>query len=432
MSDQKEVTLGWSQQPLKNLFSRLINGGTPSTSVAEYWNGNIPWITGADFTSKGIGEIRRYVSQLGINSSSTSVVTEGNLLVVTRTGVGKLAICQEPTAISQDITGVCVDPEKADTLFMFYLLQRELEQLKKLNQGTSINGIVRSDLEEHVVLLPTRLSIQQKIARILQTVNQAIEKTEQLIGKYQQIKEGLMHDLFTRGIGTDGQLRPPREQAPELYQHTPIGWIPKEWQLVRCKDICTRISVGIVIQPTQYYVTDGVPAFRSANVREFGIDPTNFVYISSESNDLLVKSQIRTGDILTVRTGYPGTSAVVPPEFDGANCVDIIVSTPSAAVESNFLCDWVNSSFGKGQVLRQQGGMAQQHFNVGEMMELLVALPALDEQRSLSQRIDSSKKKISIEEEQLLKLQKQKSGLMHDLLTGTVPVSVDSASEVNA
>ena len=68
-----------------------------------------------------------------------------------------------------------------------------------------------------------------KIARILQTIDQAIEKTEALIEKYQQIKAGLMHDLFTRGIGADGKLRPPREQAPELYQQTPIGWIPKEW-----------------------------------------------------------------------------------------------------------------------------------------------------------------------------------------------------------
>ncbi|MGB5599730.1 MAG: restriction endonuclease subunit S, partial [Thiothrix litoralis] len=73
-----------------------------------------------------------------------------------------------------------------------------------------------------------KISLQKKIATILQTIDQTIESTQALIEKYQLIKAGLMHDLFTRGIGADGKLRPPREEAPELYQETAIGWIPKE------------------------------------------------------------------------------------------------------------------------------------------------------------------------------------------------------------
>ena len=72
---------------------------------------------------------------------------------------------------------------------------------------------------------------QQKIATILSTTDTAIEKTEALIEKYQQIKAGLMHDLFTRGVLPNGQLRPSREEAPELYYETEIGWIPKEWRV---------------------------------------------------------------------------------------------------------------------------------------------------------------------------------------------------------
>lgn len=186
------------------------------------------------------------------------------------------------------------------------------------------------------------------------------------------------------------------------------------------------ICVGIVIQPTQYYVEDGVPAFRSANIREDGIDPSNFVYISTEANRLLAKSQIKAGDIITVRTGYPGTSAVVPQEFQGANCIDILISTPNELVSSEYLCDWINSSFGKGQVLRQQGGMAQQHFNVGEMRELLVALPDLVEQERIKNKIKAINGKLTIERALAVKLQAQKLGLMQDLLTGKVPVRIES------
>lgn len=278
------------------------------------------------------------------------------------------------------------------------------------------------------IKIPKSKKIQEKIAEYLDTIDKAIEKTEALIGKYQQIKAGMMHDLFTRGIGADGKLRPPREQAPEMYQHTPIGWIPKKWQIKHCSDLCSRICVGIVIQPTQYYVEDGVPAFRSANVREDGIDPSNFVYISASSNLLLGKSQLKADDIVTVRTGYPGTSAVVPKEFHGANCIDILISTPNESISAHFLCDWINSSFGKGQVLRQQGGMAQQHFNVGEMKELLVALPEMKEQLNIRDKVGVIADKLKIERALLDKLQKQKTGLMHDLLTGKIRVMPESTT----
>ena len=97
------------------------------------------------------------------------------------------------------------------------------------------------------------------------------------------------------------------------YKQTEVGVIPEEWEIRTCAKLSEMITVGIVIRPTQYYEKQGVPAFRSANIRESGIDSSDLVYISHRSNALLSKSQTRQGDVLTVRTGYPGTSAVVPP-----------------------------------------------------------------------------------------------------------------------
>lgn len=295
-------------------------------------------------------------------------------------------------------------------------------------QTTGLINLKVDDYLDHKVWCPSKVH-QQKIADILTRINDTIEKTEALIEKYQQIKAGLMHDLFTRGVLPDGKLRPTREQAPELYRETGIGWIPKEWTVRRNADLCQRICVGIVIQPTQYYVEDGIPAFRSANIREHGIDKSNFVFISSAANNLLIKSQVRAGDIISVRTGYPGTSAVVPLEFDGANCIDILIATPGGEVSSDYLCAWINSSFGKGQVFRQQGGMAQQHFNVGEMKELMVAFPDVDEQVRIEKILNNFSAKLKKESDFLNKIHFQKKGLMHDLLTGKVAVKVDEAQE---
>ena len=164
------------------------------------------------------------------------------------------------------------------------------------------------------------------------------------------------------------------QAVPPGYKGTEVGVIPENWEVHPCSELSERIMVGIVIRPTQYYAPHGVPAFRSANIRQEGISDSDLVFITEASNALLAKSQTRTGDILTVRTGYPGTSAVVRAEQAGCNCIDIIITRPRKSVNSGYLALWINSPFGKEQVLRHQGGLAQKHFNVGDMRNLLVAV----------------------------------------------------------
>jgi len=207
---------------------RLVNGGTPPTGIPSYWSGRTPWITGADFTESGVGEFRRFVSQRAVQETATNVIPKEELLLVTRTGVGKLAIAPCDVAISQDITGVYADRDQVDVGFLYHRMRQGVEDLKKLNQGTSINGIVRKDLISYKLNLPP-LPCQRRIAKILATIDDAVAHTEALIAKTQAIKAGLMRDLFTRGVTPDGKLRPPREEAPQLYKQSPLGWIPKEW-----------------------------------------------------------------------------------------------------------------------------------------------------------------------------------------------------------
>lgn len=426
-----DAMVSWQEAPLGELADIAI-GGTPSRDVESYWASDrtdgFPWVAISDLHGRIIRETKEQITAAGVNNSNVKLVTAGTVLMSFKLSLGRVAFAGRDLFTNEAIAAFKSRGEVAED-FLFYVLP---EAVRTTATDVAIKGATlnKESLKALRIPYPCK-AVQQRIATILTGLDTTIEKTEALIAKYQQIKAGLMHDLFTRGVLPNGQLRPPREQAPELYQQTAIGWIPREWDVKPCADLCSRICVGIVIQPTQYYVEDGVPAFRSANVREDGIDPNNFVYISAGANRLLAKSQVKTGDIVSVRTGYPGTSAVIPSEFQGANCIDILISTPNEKVISEFLCDWINSSFGKGQVLRQQGGMAQQHFNVGEMRELLVALPDLNEQERIRGKIKSVSGKLAIEKALAEKLQAQKSGLMHDLLTGKVTVKVEEPEVVD-
>jgi type I restriction enzyme, S subunit len=202
------------------------------------------------------------------------------------------------------------------------------------------------------------------------------------------------------------------------YKQTEVGVIPVEWDTNQCSEVSERIMVGIVIRPTQYYVRHGVPAFRSANIREDGINDLDLVFISAASNALLEKSQTRTGDVLTVRTGYPGTSAVVHNKHAGCNCIDILITRPSKKLDSEWLAIWINSSFGKEQVLRNQGGLAQKHFNVSDMRNLVVALPPLSEQRAIATALSDVDELLGELGRLIAKKRDLKQAAMQQLLTG--------------
>ena len=186
----------WLVLSLAEVTAKFIGGGTPSTSVPEYWDGTIPWITGADAEQKIATTSRKYVTERGIKESSTCIVPEGNILLVTRTGVGKVSIAGVDIAISQDLTGVVLDREVIDASYLYRQLKYLGRELQRLSQGTIIQGIKREEVEELPIPVPP-LAEQRRIAAILDAHDARLRAEEAALAKLRQVKRGLMDDLLT-------------------------------------------------------------------------------------------------------------------------------------------------------------------------------------------------------------------------------------------
>src|ERR1017187_1048970 len=187
--------------------------------------------------------------------------------------------------------------------------------------GRQANGLTRYALPLASVRgiplwLPERKEEQRAVGTVLRMVDDAITKSEVVVAGLKQVRTGLLHDLLTCGLDENGRLRDPFAR-PEQFRDWSIGRIPREWEVKTCDALCHQIVVGIVVKPAQYYVDKGVAALRSANVRENYINFEDLVYISHESNRVLGKSALRTDDLVTVRTGYPGTTSAIPECLDG-------------------------------------------------------------------------------------------------------------------
>ncbi len=195
--------------------------------------------------------------------------------------------------------------------------------------------------------------------------------------------------------------------------------IPEGWREATAEELCSRISVGIVIKPTQYYVDEeqGVRAFRSANIGEGFVRDSEWIHISEDGHAKNKKSALKANDILIVRTGYPGTACLLPPEYEGSNCIDIIFARPDPEqVVPAYLCTFTNSEYGKKQVLDGSGGLAQQHFNVGAYKKLKLPLPPLFEQRRIEETLETWDRASETVEALIANARAQKQALMQQLL----------------
>lgn len=419
----------WDVRQVEDL-GQVISGGTPNRNIPTYWAGDIPWVAPAEMANlaqKYLHDTQENITEAGLKSSGATLLPSDALLVTTRATIGLVALAGTQVATNQGFKSVVLN-DGSDPSFYYHLFHQLTSELTRLASGTTFLEISRREFASIKVPVPP-YGEQRRIAEILDTIDEAIRQTERVIEKLQQVKQGLLHDLLTRGIDENGELRDP-ERHPEQFKDSPLGTIPKEWSVRTCGDVCSEIVVGIVIKPSQYYRPSGIPVLRSANVRENFLDLTDLAYMSENDHASMRKSAVRPGDIVTVRTGYPGMTSVVPHHLKEANTVDIIVSRPAPGIDAPYLSMWINSEFGRGQILRGQGGLAQQHFNISQMRKLLIAVPSRREQAEITKIMHGVHARLRQERRSVQKLYQLKQGVMNDLLTGRVRVPVPEGATV--
>ena len=316
-----------------------------------------------------------------------------------------------------------------------------LKILSREKIGTSIPYIKLEHLSEFPLSLPVCRLEQQKIATILQTIDQTIEKTEALIKKYQQIKAGLMHDLFTRGITADGKLRPPREQAPELYQETLIGWIPKDWRVATLKSLLAPLPHNMRSGPfgsallKHELVEDGIPFLGIDNIHIESFVSIYRRYISVKKYNELLKYSVRPKDVVITIMGTVGRCTVIPDDIGQALSSKHLwtMTLDQEKVFPELVCWQLNyASWVKAWFRRETQGGIMDAIQSKTLKTLLLPVPLQNEQELIFNKYITINSRIDFERKSLEKLNKQKQGLMQDLLTGKVPVKVDNPEASHA
>lgn len=185
----------WELLEINDLADDFQSGGTPKTNVQEYWDGEIPWIQSSDLETDCLFEIKvqKSISEKGLKKSSAKIIPKDSIAVVTRVGVGKLAVMRHEYATSQDF--LSLSNLKSNIEFTAYLLYRLLQKEVTQLQGTSIKGITKVELLSKKVLIPS-LSEQQAIGAYFSNLDNLISAHQEKISQLETLKKKLLQDMF--------------------------------------------------------------------------------------------------------------------------------------------------------------------------------------------------------------------------------------------
>ncbi|MBU1444217.1 MAG: restriction endonuclease subunit S [Gammaproteobacteria bacterium] len=311
--------------------------------------------------------------------------------------------------------------------FVFHLTQ--WRRFRHLAEGQMVGSagqlrVPRAFFDEFQI---TSLSAghQVRIAQILDTLDTAIHETEAIIAKLKAVKQGLLHDLLTRGIDANGELRQPQAEAPHLYKASTLGWIPKAWATKSISDIADVKSGTTPSREKvdRYFSGHGAPWVKTLDLNEDVIWTTDEGVTAAALRETSC-SLFPPGTVLVAMYGgweQIGRTAMLAVPAATNQAISALVLKSGATVP-----EFVLRALQHGRT-RWQGVAASTrkdpNITKSDVVEFEIPVPGPDEQSQIAQGIRASLNRLELETITLAALRRHKSGLMDDLLTGRVRVT---------
>lgn len=420
----------WKVCELGSVTSLITKGTTPTSLGYDFEESGVNFVKVESITKSGkfLKDKFNYISKDANKALNRSQLNEDDILFSIAGVIGRVAVVDKsilPANTNQALAIIRLrnEVEINNSYLSNYLKsEKNQQQINRISVQLAQANFSLTDLSILKIDYPP-LPQQQKIAKILSTCDAVIEKTEAAIAKYQALKQGMMHDLFTRGIDTKtGKLRPKQTDAPELYKESELGWIPKEWEVKKLEEITIKIGDGIHSTPkyidnSEYYFING------NNLNNGSIEITSNTNCVSFEEYKKHKMNLSENTILYSINGTIGNIAIYGKEevVLGKSAGYFCFCSSELMLYIYFV---LQTEATKKFYNLEQTGSTISNLSIKALRITPAPLPIEIEYRIITEKLQSINNRIKTEQSTLSKYKQIKSGLMQDLLSGKVEVKI--------
>ncbi|WP_286502151.1 restriction endonuclease subunit S [Empedobacter falsenii] len=413
MEGYKQMVLGlipegWKVSKLGNVFE-IIGGGTPDTTISEYWDGDILWFTPTEIKSKFVSNSLRKITNKGVNNSSAKLLPKGSLLFTSRATIADIALCEEECTTNQGFQSFLPN-ENQNMEFLYYWIISNKHQFLRRSSGSTFLEISKKEVGKVNYPLPP-IEEQKAIADCLSTWDKAIEKQEQLIKSKESRHKALMQKLLS------GKQRLPG--------------FSEDWKEVKLEDFGSSYN-GLSGKNKDDFGS-GKPFITYMNVFSNSvIDTSIFELVNVADNEN--QNSVKYGDILfTVSSETASEAGMVSVYLDNSP-VDIYLNSFCFGVRLNTL-EILNPRFAsfllrfddfRKEVFKLSQGSTRYNISKSGVLGIKFHIPNIDEQLKITEILEGSEKEIELEKRKVNQLKEQKKALMQKLLTGRVRLPLNN------
>ena len=416
-----EIPEHWEITPLKFCF-KVLSGATPKSTELSYWeDGNINWITPADFKTEDrfISDGVKKITKEGFMSCSTTLIPSGSIIFSKRAPIGSVVINSNEVCTNQGCLS-CIPKDDISSLFFYYIMSVSQKYFDMLGTGTTFNEI-SANVFKNVHLPVPPLSEQQAIASYLdaktEKMDQMIAKAEKKIEYLGELKQSLITRAVTRGLNPNAPLKDSGVKW--------IGDVPEHWEIAPLKYF-THIKTGST-PPTlnqEYYESEDINWFTPGDFESLTLKKSGKM-ISNKAKDDYACKIFPAGSVYIV--GIGATIGKVASCSESASCnqqINVLIPIKDK-IDCRYLVYCMNSQ--KEGILLSANMVTLPIINQTKMGQLPIPIPLYAEQQQIATYLDIKCSKIdyiiAAQKKKIAYLQELKQSLIANVVTGKIKVS---------
>ena len=415
-----EVPEGWGMSPLKYNYN-ILAGATPDSTKQNFWDGNIKWITPADYKTKDVYVSfgKRNLTSAGYKACSTHMLPKGSIVISKRAPIGSVAITTSDLCTNQGCLGLVAKNKFVNNKYFYYVLSIYDDVLNLYGSGTTFKEI-SANVFSNIEFPSPSVTIQNSIADFLDSkcseIDTLIENLCARVESAKEYKKAVITEAVTKGLDKDAKMK---DSGVEW-----IGEVPDGWKICKVKQISNKITDGAHISPD---TTNGEFKFLSVtNMNDTGaLDFVNCLKINSVQYAYLVKTgcQPKKDDVLISKDGTIGKTTVVSDNNFVVASSLVIIRPNQLKIRPKYLKYCLMSNIVQEQLLSVLAGSALKRVSIEKNANLkFVYTYDMTTQQQIIDYLDSKCSEIDTllqnYEDQIATLEEYKKSLIYEYVTG--------------